>query len=294
VAKNIDIVLLRSFTAVINTGGVSKAALALHVTQSAISQHIKRLETLLNTQLFDRIGRNITLTPQGEALQEYAHKMLQTNDDIIRHFAEIDEPETTTVSIGLSEHISHVLLPNLLLNISKIPHIDIDAKIGINQGLYSDLESGLFDMALLVSERGLHNQKAVAQYQIEWVSSPEMPALDSSGVLPLVVYDGPCIFRTIMISTLDSHNIPWKVVYTASSIGDLKAALAAKMGFSALLECEIDGWLTACQSAHQSLPDLLDLPDLPKVDIILRCNHREKNDEIDTVINSLKPSIDLL
>ncbi|MAD45520.1 MAG: hypothetical protein CMH98_10980 [Oceanospirillaceae bacterium] len=260
-SRNIDIVVLRSFISVVSNGGVSKAANALHVTQSAISQHIKRLESMLNTSLFIRSGRNVTLTPAGEELLEYASKILATNDEIISRFSQ--SVEKTSISIGLSEHISHVYLPKILANTAQSSHIEIDAKIALNQELYSDINNGLLDMALLISEQGIHQQKPVSQYQLSWVSSPELNPDEFPKYLPIVVYGGPCLFRTMMISTLESHNIPWKVVYSASSIGDLKAALAAKMGVSALLECEIDSSL---QLNH---PIFQPLPDLPMVDVLL-------------------------
>ena len=260
-SRNIDIVVLRSFISVVSNGGVSKAANALHVTQSAISQHIKRLESMLNTSLFIRSGRNVTLTPAGEELLEYASKILATNDEIISRFSQ--SVEKTSISIGLSEHISHVYLPKILANTAQSSHIEIDAKIALNQELYSDINNGLLDMALLISEQGIHQQKTVSQYQLSWVSSPELNPDEFPKYLPIVVYGGPCLFRTMMISILESHNIPWKVVYSASSIGDLKAALAAKMGVSALLECEIDSSL---QLNH---PIFQPLPDLPMVDVLL-------------------------
>ena len=60
-----DIVSLRTFLALADTGSFSRAAEALHVTQPAISKRISNLEDQLSCRLFDRIGRRISLTEAG-------------------------------------------------------------------------------------------------------------------------------------------------------------------------------------------------------------------------------------
>jgi DNA-binding transcriptional LysR family regulator len=67
-ARNLDTTTLRSFVAVADTGGVTKASGLLNLTQSAVSMQLKRLEESLNTTLLDRSARTIGLTPQGEQL----------------------------------------------------------------------------------------------------------------------------------------------------------------------------------------------------------------------------------
>ena len=71
---------LRSFVAVADVGGVTRAAGYLNLTQSAVSMQIKRLEESLGQQLFDRSGRGVALTSAGEQLLSYARRMLELND----------------------------------------------------------------------------------------------------------------------------------------------------------------------------------------------------------------------
>ena len=66
--RNLDMTALRSFVAVAESGGVTKAAYFLNLTQSAVSMQLKRLEEGLNLGLFDRGGRTIGLTTSGEQL----------------------------------------------------------------------------------------------------------------------------------------------------------------------------------------------------------------------------------
>lgn len=80
--RNLDLTALRSFVAVADTGGVTKAAGLLHLTQSAVSMQLKRLEESLDAPLLDRAGRGIALTAQGEQLLSYARRMLVLNDEV--------------------------------------------------------------------------------------------------------------------------------------------------------------------------------------------------------------------
>ena len=66
--RNIDMTALRSFAAVAEVGGVTKASGFLNLTQSAVSMQLKRLEESLDTKLLDRSGRGVTLTGAGEQL----------------------------------------------------------------------------------------------------------------------------------------------------------------------------------------------------------------------------------
>jgi len=256
VARNLDIVTLRSLVAVVEKGGVSKAAQALHLTQSAISQHVKRLEELLDARLFDRSGKSMLLTPKGEELLDYAEKMLGLNDRVFAHFDQVKSQKI--VSIGLSEHISHVYLPRILTAGAHLADIRLDARIGLNQTLYSDLNDGRLDIAVLVNEHGSGTQRPVAKQTVHWVRSPGHRFAEETP-LPIVVYGGPCMFRTMMLSTLDAHHIPWKVAYSASSIGDLKAALQAGLGVSALLGCEIDDQVLCKIDNDRRFPKLPDV-----------------------------------
>lgn len=80
--RNLDLTALRSFVAVADCGGVTRAAGALNLTQSAVSMQLKRLEESLDTKLLDRSSRQISLTAAGEQLVSYARRMLELNDEV--------------------------------------------------------------------------------------------------------------------------------------------------------------------------------------------------------------------
>ena len=68
---------LLAFTTIVETGGFTKAARKLHLTQSALSHQIKSLETQLHAPVFARLGKRVVLTQSGEVLLPYARTVLE-------------------------------------------------------------------------------------------------------------------------------------------------------------------------------------------------------------------------
>ena len=74
--------LVRAFLTVVEAGGVTRAAIALGMSQAAASQQIKRLEEALDCRLFVRQGRGLVLAPAGERLLEQARRLVAMNDEV--------------------------------------------------------------------------------------------------------------------------------------------------------------------------------------------------------------------
>jgi LysR family carnitine catabolism transcriptional activator len=75
-----DLRRLRLFLAVVDEGGFTRAAAAVHVSQPSVSQAIRELEAELGTPLFHRVGRGVRLTAAGEALVGPARQVLRDVD----------------------------------------------------------------------------------------------------------------------------------------------------------------------------------------------------------------------
>jgi peptide/nickel transport system permease protein len=81
VNRILDMAPLRSFVAVAENGGFMRAAAVLHLSQAAISQHVRRLESAVGRPLVERSGRGSKFTKDGEQLLEYARRILALHDD---------------------------------------------------------------------------------------------------------------------------------------------------------------------------------------------------------------------
>ena len=90
---------LRVFVAVAERQHMTQAAAALRLAQSAVSASIAALEAEYAVRLFDRVGRNIRLTPEGHILLEEARTMLRQADHVRRRLATFrTEPAVPTHS----------------------------------------------------------------------------------------------------------------------------------------------------------------------------------------------------
>ncbi|RUU53982.1 LysR family transcriptional regulator, partial [Mesorhizobium sp. M2C.T.Ca.TU.002.02.1.1] len=81
--RDLDMTLIRTFVTTADKASMTAAANALHLTQGAVSQQVKRLEEVLGQSLFERDRRGLRLTRSGERLLEKARRLLRLNDEIL-------------------------------------------------------------------------------------------------------------------------------------------------------------------------------------------------------------------
>src|SRR3984957_16528969 len=79
----LDIVALRSLTSIAAAGGFRRAAESLHLSQSAISAHVRRLEVACNQSLIDRTAKRLRFTAAGQLLVADARSILAAHDDAL-------------------------------------------------------------------------------------------------------------------------------------------------------------------------------------------------------------------
>lgn len=109
-----DLESLRAFVAVAECGSFSLAAQQLHLTQPAVSKRISSLETRLNHPLFDRLGREVTLTEAGEALMPKARAILRDVVETERSIKELSGEIIGSLRVATSHHIGLHHLPPIL------------------------------------------------------------------------------------------------------------------------------------------------------------------------------------
>ena len=110
---------LKVFRVVAGTLNFRRAADELHLTQPAITSQIKSLEESLGIALFDRISRDIRLTPAGTTLLQYVRQIEAISNDAVAALAPFGGQEGIEISIGASHTIAVYLLPRLLLPLQK-------------------------------------------------------------------------------------------------------------------------------------------------------------------------------
>ena len=144
-----DIAELNAFVSVAESGSFSQAAQMLHLTQPAVSKRISQLESGLNCQLFDRIGRQVILTEAGRNLLPRASRILMEFEDLRRAMSNLGGEVSGTLKIGTSHHIGLHRLPPVLKCFSRLhPQVKldiqfIDSEMAFDLVMHGKLELGI-------------------------------------------------------------------------------------------------------------------------------------------------------
>ncbi|WP_370185392.1 LysR family transcriptional regulator [Rhodococcus wratislaviensis] len=101
-----DVRQMEYFLAVVDNGGINRAAVALHVAQPSLSQSIRKLESELKTELFHRVGRGLVLAPAGEALVGPARQVLRDMEAAQAAVREVREVKRGRIDIAALSDMS--------------------------------------------------------------------------------------------------------------------------------------------------------------------------------------------
>ncbi|MCO4793917.1 MAG: LysR family transcriptional regulator [Bacteriovoracaceae bacterium] len=141
---------LQTLVAVARAKSFSKAAEELHVTQSAISQSIKNLETKIGVKLFKRSGKRVVLTPEGEKLYGLGANFIMQLDDTLDEIQFDKDTMSGKVRIGTLTGIGKSWLAPLCLNFAKKhENLTINLNLGFGEDLVRDFENYRLDFLIL-------------------------------------------------------------------------------------------------------------------------------------------------
>lgn len=286
--RNLDITTLRSFVAVADSGGVTRAAGYLHLTQSAVSMQLKRLEELLGLELLDRSGRSIALTASGEQLLAYARRMVALNDEVIGKLT--DQAFEGEVVLGVPHDIVYPAIPRVLQQFNvKYPRVNVNLCTSNTRQLKEEFGRGGFDLILTTEAALGEGAEAIHHMPLRWVGARNGSAWRQK---PLRLgFCRNCIFRPVAIEALEKAGIVWEMALDSESDRTVEATVSADLAVGVLLE--------GTQPEHQELIDATGiLPELPGQQINLyggNNGHAPYVDELADLIRqsfaSLRPSM---
>src|SRR5215467_12657076 len=193
----LDLVLLRTFAAVVEAKGFTRAAGFVNLTQSAVSLHIKRLEDQVGRRLFDRTASKLALTSDGEILLSYAQRILALEKEVKTRLGH-PEPEGL-VRFGAPEYFDPGTLASLLAQFnSRYPAIDLEIQMGIGTDIAALYGRGLLDVAIMNREideadgAGREDTTVLYREGRVWAALPDM-RLDNDRPVPLALFPAPCL-----------------------------------------------------------------------------------------------------
>lgn len=227
---------LSIFLAVARLGSISRAAEALNYVQSNVTARIKTLEDELDTRLFHRQKKGVTLTPSGHLLHRYAQQIVQLEKEARTTVGKGKTPQGR-LAIASMETTAAVRLPPLLAHYHRrFPEVDLQLITGPSESSLKRLLSYEVDAALVAGEIGHDLLVAEEAFSEELVLvAPEgytqTPNLEGETIL---VFRAGCSYRMQLERWLhDTGRLPYRIMEFGSIEGIL-GCVAAGMGISFL------------------------------------------------------------
>lgn len=228
-----DLDLLKTYAAVVDCSGFTKAAERVHLTQSTVSQQIKKLEVNFGTTLLrrDKSTGTVQTTEAGERLLSYARRILATAEEAAEVMRKPLAPRT--VRLGVPEDFAGRRLIDLLSGFSATsPHIRLDTVSGWSTELRRLLDAGEIDLALIKREPGDGACLASWKEELIWVESATRSV--ETDPVPLAMFPVGCLYRDRAIRAIERSGRRWRIAYTSQGLMGVQAAVASGLGISLL------------------------------------------------------------
>jgi DNA-binding transcriptional LysR family regulator len=228
--------LLHTFSSVAETGSFTRAGELQHITQSAVSMQMKRLEEVVGQSLFRKKGRSFHLTPAGESLLEHALRILSAHNEAV---AALSSPKLYgVIRFGCAEEYASRFLPTVLADFRKaFPRIRVEMISTASPELERMLQADDLDLCIIGGES--EGGRIIHREPLVWVTARNGGA-HLEEPLPLAVYQEGCVCRKWALDELRRADRPYWIAFVSASSYSILAAVRAGMAVAPISADTID------------------------------------------------------
>ncbi|MFK7886294.1 MAG: LysR family transcriptional regulator [Gammaproteobacteria bacterium] len=275
--RNLDIGALRSLVAIADTRTVTKAAQQHHLTQSAVSMQIKRLEQTFDTKLLHREGRGVVLSATGQQLVSYARRLLALNDETWSRLTSGDfEGELT---LGVPIDVVHPHVPHVLRRMREdYPRVKLNLVTSLTLALKRQWQAGEIDAILTTEKRVSRGGATLVTAEHRWLAAADGLAARQRP-LPLATVN-QCALRQDAIDTLDAAGVPWEFVVDTDTDETVNAIVAAGLAVTPIIGPSV---VTGCDLVPYGV-----LPALPDIKINLYASTQRNSDLVEKLVDCVR------
>lgn len=230
----LDLDVLRTFTAIAETGSFTAAANAVFRTPSAVSMQIKKLEDVLGRPVFSRDARSVALTTDGEMLLGYARRLLAINREAVSKFIVPDI--VGVVRLGSPDDYGEQVLPQVLKRFAQShPSIAVDVTIDQSSNLRRRMDDRALDITLLTNsyKASATGAEVLLTEAIVWAGAKGGCA-HLREPLPVSVWEEGCVWRAGALEALGSQGRNYRVAYMSAHAAGQRAAILADLAVAPL------------------------------------------------------------
>jgi DNA-binding transcriptional LysR family regulator len=230
--RHLDLTALRSFITVSETGGVTRAANQLNLTQSAVSMQLKRLEEALGQPLIDRSGRGVALTAQGEQLVTYGRRLIALNDELWGRMT--NQEFEGELHLGVPHDIIYPHVPRILQRFAaEYPRMKVQLHSSNTADLKPRHAQGELDV-ILTTEAGIDAGGETLESQpLVWCGAHGGQAWRARPLRLATVTN--CLFKHPAIAALEASGLDWELAVTSVSTTAVEASVSADLAIQVLL-----------------------------------------------------------
>ncbi|MFJ7826336.1 LysR family transcriptional regulator [Psychrobacillus sp. NPDC096623] len=238
---------LRYFKEVAEREHISDASVHLHVAQSAVSRQIANLEDELGVQLFERIGRNVKLTPIGKIFLEHTLSALQAIDFAKNQIDDYLNPEKGTIKIGFPTSLAGHLLPTVISAFKKEhPNVAFHLRQGSYNYLIEAVKQRELNLAFLgplpPKDNSLNNTilftekfSILVNANHPFAERDKIPLIDLRKE-DFVLFPEGYIMQKLVVEACNSVGFSPKVSSEGEDMDAIKGLVAAGIGLTLLPE----------------------------------------------------------
>ncbi len=236
----LDLYKLRIFMAVVQEGSFRGAAERLYITQSAISQHIKDLETSLGRRLFERGWRGVSLTAHGELLHGYAQRIFDLVAEAENALTNLENLPEGKLSLGATPGVGIYLAPDWIGRFrSRYAQFSVSLQTGVTAQVVSDVLAQRLELGFVEGELEAHQHPRLGSCILQEVPqmvivgekhawwTAESVRLEQLRDQPFIVRPPNSQSRIWLEQTLRAHGIEPHISAEFDNIESTKRAVAA-------------------------------------------------------------------
>ncbi len=236
-----DIRQLRIFIALEKTRSFTAAAGTLRITQSAVSHSMKSLESLLECQLIERLGKKCILTPYGEVFLHHAKQAVQHLEGAASKIKTLNSWGYSSLKIGVTHAQSQYVLPEALCEFyDKEKRCEVFVVTGDTPHLLEKIDKGVLDVVFGIKRSRLENEfqfREVAKDDLCFITHPDHPWVTKKPENSedyekerFIIYGNESLTTGILDTHLSGLGIKYRTSISINNMESIKAMVATKLG----------------------------------------------------------------
>lgn len=234
---------LKTFVTVADSGSLSAAAPRLFLSQSSVSEQLRKLEERAGVPLLTRGKKGAAVTPAGARLLEYARRILTLNELAMQELR--GRSLNGELRLAVTDYFRPGEIAGMLRRLrDRYPYLKLHVTVMKSAAIEASAELDAFDIGVSMRLLGVRaGDKAgrsertagtvLRREELAWVAAPEMADAPASA-LPLVLLPDTCSMHQFVVQLLMRRKREFEIAHSASGVAGLHLALAAGLGISCL------------------------------------------------------------